>query len=177
MRLIAILALLLAGCGGTSFSALDSAEDAGYDARHVDEDAGDAHIGAGGAPAAGGARASTAGGAPAAGAPGAGGASTAAGGAPDACTPVTHDNGVGQRWVDCVPLGTYNETEARKACVAFTGDPRQCSPSQGCGSAPQIMQWLDPTGQHSYLWGYEGNTAGYVGVNGGCPNQFGKKWE
>lgn len=36
-----------------------------------------------------------------------------------ACTAYTHDNGMGQTWTDCEPLGTYDETQAAKACQAY----------------------------------------------------------
>jgi hypothetical protein len=35
------------------------------------------------------------------------------------CTTYTHSNGMGQTWTDCVPLGTYNEVQAAKACAAY----------------------------------------------------------
>lgn len=39
----------------------------------------------------------------------------------DACAPITHNNGLGQTWTDCVPLGTYNESQAMAACAASFG--------------------------------------------------------
>jgi hypothetical protein len=35
------------------------------------------------------------------------------------CTTYTHSNGMGQTWTDCVPLGTYDEVQAAKACEAY----------------------------------------------------------
>jgi hypothetical protein len=90
----------------------------------------------------------------------------------DACAPVTHDNGLGQTWQDCVPLGTYDLDQAMKACTAHTGDVRKCAKAPGCGSAPWVVQ--DTSDPSDYLWGYEGNTAGYVGEHGGCPTT--KPW-
>jgi hypothetical protein len=34
------------------------------------------------------------------------------------CAQHTHSNGLGQTWVDCVALGTYNSAQAMKACTA-----------------------------------------------------------
>jgi hypothetical protein len=42
-----------------------------------------------------------------------------------ACT--VHSNGVGQSFEDCVPGRTYNATQARAACAAFTLDPATCT--------------------------------------------------
>jgi hypothetical protein len=42
-----------------------------------------------------------------------------------ACT--VHSNGVGQRFQDCMPNGTYNATQARAACAAFAGDGASCT--------------------------------------------------
>lgn len=39
---------------------------------------------------------------------------------------ITHDNGQGQTWQDCVPLGTYNGTQASNACAAYTGNLGSC---------------------------------------------------
>lgn len=108
------------------------------------------------------------------GAPGTGGAADTGGatgtGGATTCTLVTHDNGVGQTWQDCVPLGTYNQAQALKACVTKTGDARRCNIAPGCGTAPWIMQGTDMAGTYNYIWGFSGNTAGYVNTNGGCPN-------
>lgn len=41
-----------------------------------------------------------------------------AGGAPQ-CAPVTHETGVGQTWVDCIPLSTYTATQAMRACQTW----------------------------------------------------------
>ena len=39
-----------------------------------------------------------------------------------ACSPqYTHSNGLGATWTDCVPLGTYNNAQALKACEASYG--------------------------------------------------------
>lgn len=105
------------------------------------------------------------------------GNATDAGGAPDACRLITHTSGVGMTWQDCVPLGTHNEDQAMKACVAFTGDSKKCNRGPGCGTAPWVIQGADAAGTYDYIWGYEGNTAGYVGANGGCPNPAGQQWD
>jgi len=120
-------------------------------------------VGPGGAPSSGGAgTGGSTGGAPGSGgSPGTGGGSGGApnsggtpgsGGVVDACTPVTHDNGLGQTWQDCVPLGTYNQSQAVKACKASFAD--LCAPDadpqyscQGVGGVGvivngQVHQWV-----------------------------------
>jgi hypothetical protein len=37
-----------------------------------------------------------------------------------------HNNGFGQTFSDCAPIGTYNETQAIEACTAATGDAGAC---------------------------------------------------
>ncbi len=86
-----------------------------------------------------------------------------------ACTLVTHTNGVGQTWQDCVPLGTWNESQAMKACVASMGDVRKCSVVAGGCSAVQGIS-TDVTGTRNYIWGYSGASAGYGTTSGSCPN-------
>jgi len=89
------------------------------------------------------------------------------GGAPlvDACALVTHDNGIGQTWQDCVPLGTYNQEQAMKACEAFTGDSKACAVAIGCGASfgDVIRSTLYP--EVDYFWTYSGNHAGNVGMS------------
>jgi hypothetical protein len=68
------------------------------------------------------------------------------------CELVTHDNGAGQTWQDCVPLGTYNEEQALTACrkwsVANSGSGCIAIAGTQCGAAlkvtvtqPSVMQW------------------------------------
>lgn len=116
----------------------------------------------GGAPATGG-RSET-GGASTGGRPETGGVSST-GGAPetDACVLVTHDNGLGQHWTDCAPLGTYDVTEATKACKASGASVclfGACNGAMVCNSA-----------NYGTCWVYSGLSAGYVGtvtIGGTC---------
>lgn len=89
------------------------------------------------------------------------------GGVFDACAPVTHDNGLGQTWQDCVPLGTYNLEQAMKACRA-TGltDPAGCVINACVGSPSAVCE----SSRDSRCWGYYGQNRGYVVVQSGiCP--------
>src|SRR5271155_3117350 len=86
----------------------------------------------------------------------------------DACTPVTHSNGVGQTWTDCVPLGTYNETQAMKACAAvYDGDAGTCIPmSSWCGANVVVS---NVTGCGTQVWNYQSVDVSRDGrVNASC---------
>ncbi len=69
---------------------------------------------------------------------GSGGGGGGGGGPMDlGCAPVTHDDGLGDNWVDCVALGTQNSTQVYKAANAWdaTGTidmpPRSYSDNKG----------------------------------------------
>jgi hypothetical protein len=50
---------------------------------------------------------------------------------------VKHDNGVGQSFLDCSALKTYDENQAMEACTAFTGDASQCH-AISCGGSTAV---------------------------------------
>ncbi len=129
-----VLTVFLCGCSGEAFTTADLAALDAADSGRAPAATGGAP-GTGGASATGGAVAAT-GGAHATGgavtstggSPATGGAVTSTGGvvgtggaveADAGCALVTHDNGAGQTWQDCVPLGTYNQEQAMKACEAW----------------------------------------------------------
>lgn len=58
------------------------------------------------------------------------GGDAAAPDASDGCVVVTHSNGVGETWQDCVPLGTYTQAQAEKACAAHSSTG--CTNSSTC---------------------------------------------
>jgi len=95
------------------------------------------------------------------------------------CTPVTHSNGVGQTWQDCVPLGTYEQSEAMKACVAATGSAAQCA-VVGCGSAVQNMVCVNSTSLPCDCWAYQSQStgvSGHVSTSCGCPGAGDPTWD
>jgi hypothetical protein len=86
-----------------------------------------------------------------------------------ACTLVTHDNGFGHPWHDCVPLYTYNRLQATKACEASSG-ASTCVVGFGCVTGEVTM--CGPNG----CWEYAGNMAGYAkNTNGDCA-PYTKAW-
>jgi hypothetical protein len=159
-RLLALAAVLLVGCGGADFTAADVGpvvEDAGTGGATgtggaVTEDAGTG----GGQPESGGAQSESGGATSATG--GTGGAAEAG----DACVLVTHSNGLGQTWQDCVPLGTYNEEQALKACKASVAV--QCVVLQYCGNPIYSMRGYDVSGSAVGDWGYGGSRGGVVAI-------------
>jgi hypothetical protein len=80
----------------------------------------------------------------------------------DACTPLVHSNGIGQTYLDCAPLGTYNVTTATEACAAWAatwgGSASSCS-SASCGVGSEGA--TDGQG-HWANWAYESGNAGHV---------------
>lgn len=176
-----IFAAFLIGCGGGSFDssfggslhddagdaepsssggAAGIASEAGEAASGGRTEAGDAGSGGSLEADAGSGGASSSGGAPSAGgAVATGGVTT--GGAPAAggalpCELVTHDNGYGQTWQDCVPYGTWNLEQAMKACEA--------------SGATLCFQHLNTCGVGEWVHGREGGKWGYSGAYAGTTN-------
>lgn len=83
-----------------------------------------------------------------------------------ACAPVVHDNGLGDHWTDCVPLGTYTLDEAMAACEASTREAGACLyGSQGsCGglSGERWVYTYDSSYSIAHSWVYHGSEAGRV---------------
>ena len=187
----AFFALFLVACGGTDFTTGFSTSgadaltpDGGHGMTGTGGEEADAvtPLGTGGAPASsggasnggkvgaatGGAPVAT-GGSPAAtgGVPVTTGGAPATGGAPivDACVPVTHSNGLGQTWTDCVPSGTYDLSEAMRACKASGAE--RCIDSQGCGAGNLVVIGYGVTACVG-SWGYGGFVAGFTRSAADC---------
>jgi len=149
--------------GGSTGGRVDGAFDHGDAAGSGADDAASDN-GTGGAPGTGG-RAPGAGGiVGTGGAPGSGGVSGEGGApAPDACALVTHNNGLGQTWQDCVPLGTYNEAQAMKACAA--SGAALCLPTTSAAACTifdhEKVYGYDANGVLIARWGHAGSIAGY----------------
>ena len=73
---------------------------------------------------------------------------------------MTHDNGIGQTWEDCVPLYTWNREQAMKACQA--SGAVACVDSTRCGVL-SIHGWHDADLTDSVAeWGYSDFALGKV---------------
>jgi hypothetical protein len=83
---------------------------------------------------------------------------------------VQHSNGVGQSFFDCVPLGTYDQTQATSACVAFTGDATLCHATTSCSGSGNVAVCSDGSTSACNCWIYGGISAGHVntGLPGNC---------
>jgi len=90
----------------------------------------------------------------------------------DACTPVTHDNGLGGQFVNCLPLNTYDLPSALAACQAtFVSGCMANNPMASC-------QGVGAVSANTNLWIYSaqpgaGVRAGYVlntSMGFTCPN-------
>ena len=185
-----VLAFALVGCGGGSFTGGAGGEADALDP--VETDGGSVVVSTGGrsgndsdagAPASGGVASS-------------GGASTSTGGAPPstggspssggaaACTPVTHDNGVGQTWQDCVPLGTYTRAQATAACNAYLLFAPSCSYGNrclpiDCGGGQGAVNFVSQCGGYQVSWLYSGQNAavGHVGLKTACATSQDPTWD
>ncbi len=162
--ILLVVALVLAGCGGSEFGD-EIFQNTGGDGNGGETSTGGAMVGTGGSSSqstggfagqdaqteagtggneTGGATsdgstggATETGGASQGGATASSGGVAATGGA-TGCTLVTHDNGLGQTWEDCVPLGTYTQAQATKACEAWcaaVGCITSCWAGGACGQS------------------------------------------
>lgn len=87
--------------------------------------------------------------------------------APDmACTQYTHSNGLGQTWTDCVPLGTYNDTQAKKACIASFPSGPCIDPASGAECAGKGVAYTNSPGGWT-VFVYTGGLVGKVIQPGG----------
>jgi len=81
------------------------------------------------------------------------------------CQP-QHNDGVGESFYDCTPLGTYTVNLAMAACAAETGNIAQCAASQCVGVAGGKFGIVCSSGASTCTcWNYEGTYAGYVRTN------------
>jgi hypothetical protein len=102
------------------------------------------------------------------------------------CVLYSHTNGLGQTFVDCVPLDTYDKTEAEKACAAAEGGA--CAAASFCpgGDSLECMTGGNGPNTTCACWSYSGSTEGAVGTANGfwctgpmtmeCPTMGGTKW-
>ncbi len=97
---------------------------------------------------------------------------------------VTHSNGIGQNYYDCVEAGTWNQTQAAEACTAYTKNQFVCQ-AAGCigsdgGPTGDLVICGNPDGGTCACWNYQGPDIGYVHQSGNtscfCPNTNDFKW-
>lgn len=84
------------------------------------------------------------------------------------CEHVTHDNGVGQTWQDCEPLGTYNNAQAFKACEAWCEvvGCASCWTAPACG---ETLAVIGSDGDTTIAWSRRnGSTWLTDSAYGGC---------
>jgi hypothetical protein len=89
------------------------------------------------------------------------------------CEP-QHDNGVGQTYYDCTPIGMYTSSLALKACIAYTGSASQCVsfPCSNPSNGPIICSSGALT-KNCMCWSWNGNDKGLVDNSGGPPGSGG----
>lgn len=158
MRRIALASLLCAGCfdygalsSGAGDAALAAAPDLGDGAPDLSE-TGDGSLVDGAVPAADGAA-----------------GDGLAGPSDMACAPqYTHTNGLGQTWTDCTPLGTYNDTQALRACAASFDPAATCiHPASGADCSGKAIYAYVSAGSWAYFV-YSGTYQGKTITSGNC---------
>jgi len=87
------------------------------------------------------------------------GASAGDDGGDGGCQPVTHNNGFGQTFVDCVALNTHDETQAHKACLALEAGACAVRTVNCVSGAPQMLECENTLGQCA-CWAYTGTYTG-----------------
>lgn len=98
-----------------------------------------------------------------------------------ACTPIDHDNGIGQTYRSCDPLGTHTEASAMAACRAFIqgggGTYCQRTVPSFCGGVAILSG--GQIGSVHALWTFAGAIKGHVVLTGaasGCPIATDPTW-
>ena len=84
-----------------------------------------------------------------------------------------HSNGVGQTFYDCNPLGTYNQTQATKACAALTGNASQCAVmiSFRCqlGLFGNLLEVCSTGSAGCYCWQWSVTPGSVASPSSSCP--------
>jgi hypothetical protein len=99
---------------------------------------------------------------------------------------ISHSNGLGQTFVDCVAAGTHDQAQALVACAAYTGNSSLCAVSSlSCGGtgllggggreSPVCSSGSKPCA----CWLFSGNESGRVSepaTTCACPAQSSPTW-
>ena len=93
----------------------------------------------------------------------------------------THAVGVNAlNYYDCVDAGTYDQTQAAKACTAYTGNQFLCSLATCTNDAGDPLMCGNPDGGGCACWAYGGTSNGHVHLSGNtscfCPSTNDPTW-
>ena len=88
-----------------------------------------------------------------------------------ACAAVVHNDGVGQMWSDCAPLGTFTQDQAEKACEAWCAVNGACHCELGtfCGDSNQRV--YAPWASSFLTWVWQGDAGNVVKADPGSAGQ------
>lgn len=109
-----------------------------------------------------------------------GGLEDAAPDGPALVCPVTHTDGIGQTWSDCVALATYNEAQALKACNAFAAVHGGVCAMSSCPTTAGGFTMVCTQATCVANWVYTGPVTGHVGPAGigcVCPTTSDPVWQ
>lgn len=80
---------------------------------------------------------------------------------------VTHNVGVNSlKYYDCVDAGTYDQTQAAKACTVYTNNQFACSLATCTNDAGDLLMCGGPDGGGCACWTYGGQAVGHVHLSG-----------
>ena len=90
-----------------------------------------------------------------------------------------HVNGVGNDFFDCIAKATYNQTQALKACTAYTGNQFSCMQASCLGDGGDMV--VCGTFNNSCVcWDYVGSSVSHVYKSGSttcfCPSTNDPTW-
>jgi hypothetical protein len=91
---------------------------------------------------------------------------------------ITHQNGLGQDFHDCVAKGTFNLVQAIQACAAYTGNQNLCMTATCVQPKDDLV--CGSLNNKCACWDYNGVTPGHVYLSGNsqcyCPGGNDPSW-
>jgi hypothetical protein len=104
----------------------------------------------------------------------------------DGACSISHSNGLGQTFVDCVAAGTHDQAQALAACAAYTGNRSLCAVSSlscggtgGFGGGTRGSPVCSSGSKPCACWSFAGSDSGRVSepaTTCACPTQSSPTW-
>jgi hypothetical protein len=104
----------------------------------------------------------------------------------DGACSISHSNGLGQTFVDCVAADTHDQAQALAACAAYTGNSSLCAVSSlscggtgGLGAGTRESPVCSSGSKPCACWLFSGTDSGRVSepaTTCACPTQSSPTW-
>ena len=104
----------------------------------------------------------------------------------DGACSISHANGLGQTFVDCIAADTHDEAQALAACAAYTGNSSLCAVSTlscggtgGLGGGTRGSPVCSSGSKPCACWSFSGSDSGRVSepaTTCACPTQSSPTW-